>query len=318
MKNNMKVKINLMNEEETKNLIENAVDLLNEELKNNELEVESINDTDLIIKNKYEKLSLLSSKKEYLFTDRNGETKTFFDVYLFESQKIFDFFRDLSFKTKNKNFDEFTYSPDSMNSFIYYLTSFQNILKYGILPFSLYEKHTYSLFIGLKPIDDKRKNITFIKSKIFKRILQSDKRYRDNILNMIFSILKFYSIKDVSYFCEKYLSTNLESHNEFYFFEDFIKNIKKHKIDFKRFVDFIFDVDKKHGFSEFNMAIVFRYFDLIGYDADFDKKDVMQTLLQSGKYSYSDLMNFNKNYVKSVPTDSVEILENFLRLKNRM
>lgn len=44
----------------------------------------------------------------------------------------------------------------------------------------------------------------------------------------------------------------------------------------------------------------------------------MQTLLQSGKYSYFDLMNFNKNYSKSVPTDSVEFLENFLRLKNRM
>ena len=48
------------------------------------------------------------------------------------------------------------------------------------------------------------------------------------------------------------------------------------------------------------------------------KKDVMQTLLQSGKYSYFDLINFNKNYAKSVQTDSVEFLENFLRLKNRI
>ena len=99
---------------------------------------------------------------------------------------------------------------------------------------------------------------------------------------------------------------------------DVIKNVKKNKIDFKRFVDFIFDVDKKHGFSEFNMNIVSSYFDVIGYDANFDKKDVMQTLLQSGKYSYFDLMNFNKNYAKSVQTDSVEFLENFLRLKNRI
>lgn len=99
---------------------------------------------------------------------------------------------------------------------------------------------------------------------------------------------------------------------------DVIKNVKKNKIDFKRFVDFIFDVDKKHGFSEFNMKIVSRYFDLIGYDTNFDKKDVIQTLLQSGKYSYFDLINFNKNYVKSVPTDSVEFLENFLELKNRI
>lgn len=44
----------------------------------------------------------------------------------------------------------------------------------------------------------------------------------------------------------------------------------------------------------------------------------MQTLLQSGKYSYFDLINFNKNYAKSVQTDSVEFLENFLRLKNRI
>ena len=314
----MKVKINLMNEKETKNLIENAVNSLNEELKNNELEVESINDTDLIIKNKYEKLSLFSSKKEYLFTDRNGETKSFFDIYLFESEKIFNFLRDLSFKTKNKNFDEFVYSQDSINAIIHYIISFQNILKYKIVPFNVYEKYRYSLFIGVKPIDDNKKNITFIKSKIFKKVLQSDKRYRENILNMIFSILKFYSVKDVNYFCEKYLNTNLESHNEFYFFEEFIKNIKKHKIDFKRFVDFIFDVDKNHGFSEFNMEIVSSYFDIIGYDANFDKKDVMQTLLQSGKYSYFDLMNFNKNYSKSIPTDSVEFLENFLRLKNRI
>lgn len=99
---------------------------------------------------------------------------------------------------------------------------------------------------------------------------------------------------------------------------DVIKNIKKNKIDFKRFVDFIFDADKNHGFSEFNINIVSRYFDIIGYDANFDKKNVMQTLLQSGKYSYFDLMNFNKNYAKSVPTDSVEFLENFLRLKNRI
>ncbi len=137
-------------------------------------------------------------------------------------------------------------------------------------------------------------------------------------MNIIFSILKFYSVKDVNYFCEKYLNTNLESHSEFDFFEDFIENIKKNKIDFKRFVDFIFDVDKKHGFSEFNIEIVSRYFDIIGYDANFDKKDVMQTLLQSGKYSYFDLINFNKNYAKSVQTDSVEFLENFLRLKNRI
>ena len=66
------------------------------------------------------------------------------------------------------------------------------------------------------------------------------------------------------------------------------------------------------------MNIVSRYFYIIGYDANFDKKDVMQTLLQSGKYSYFDLMNFNKNYSKSVPTDSVDFLENFLRLKNRI
>ena len=99
---------------------------------------------------------------------------------------------------------------------------------------------------------------------------------------------------------------------------DVIKNVKKNKIDFKRFVDFIFDVDKKHGFSEFNMEIVSSYFNIIGYDANFDKKDVMQTLLQSGKYSYFDLMNFNKNYAKSVPTGSVEFLENFLELKNRI
>ena len=314
----MKVKTNLMNEEETKNLIENAVNSLNEELKNNKLEVESINDTDLIIKNKYEKLSLLSSKKEYLFTDENGETKPFFDVYLFESQKIFNFMRYLSFETKNKNFDVFVYEPDSINAFIHYIISFQNILKYGIVPFSVYSKHRYSLFIGVKPIDDNKKNVTFIKSKIFKKILQSDKRYRENILNMIFSILKFYSVKDVNYFCEKYLNTNLESHHEFDFFEDVIKNIKKNKIDFKRFVDFIFDVDKKHGFSEFNMEIVSRYFDLIGYDVNFDKKNVMQILLQSGKYSYFDLINFDKNYAKSVPTDSVEFLENFLELRNRI
>ncbi len=139
-------------------------------LKNNELEVESINDTDLIIKNKYEKLSLLSSKKEYLFTDRNGETKTFFDIYLFESEKIFNFLRDLSFKTKNKNFDEFVYSPDSINAIIHYIISFQNILKYKIVPFNVYEKYRYSLFIGVKPIDDNKKNVTFIKSKIFKKI----------------------------------------------------------------------------------------------------------------------------------------------------
>lgn len=318
MKNNIKVKTNLMNEEETKNLIENAVNSLNEELKNNELEVESINDTDLIIKNKYEKLSLLSSKKEYLFTDQNGETKPFLDVYCFESQKIFNFMRDLSFTTKNKNFDVFTYDPDSINAFIHYIHSFRNILKYGIIPFSVYNKYRYSLFIGVKPIDDNKKNVTFIKSKIFKKILQDDKRYRENILNIIFSILKFYSVKDVNYFCKKYLNTNLESHNEFDFFEDFIENIKKNKIDFKRFVDFIFDVDKKHGFSEFNMNIVSSYFDVIGYDANFDKKDVMQILLQSGKYSYFDLINFNKNYAKSIPTDSVEFLENFLRLKNRI
>lgn len=66
------------------------------------------------------------------------------------------------------------------------------------------------------------------------------------------------------------------------------------------------------------MEIVSHYFDLIGYDANFDKKDVMQILLQSGKYSYFDLINFNKNYVRSVPTDSVEFLENFLELKNRI
>ena len=99
---------------------------------------------------------------------------------------------------------------------------------------------------------------------------------------------------------------------------DVIKNVKKNKIDFKRFVDFIFDVDKNHGFSEFNMEIVSRYFDLIGYDANFDKKNVIQILLQSGKYSYFNLINFNKNYVRSVPTDSVEFLENFLELKNRI
>ena len=50
-------------------------------------------------------------------------------------------------------------------------------------------------------------------------------------------------------------------------------------------------VDKKHGFSEFTMEIVSSYF---------------------------YIMNFNKNYAKSVQTDSVEFLENFLRLKNRI
>ena len=66
------------------------------------------------------------------------------------------------------------------------------------------------------------------------------------------------------------------------------------------------------------MEIVSRYFDLIDYDANFDKKNVMQILLQSGKYSYFDLINFNKNYAKSVPKNSVEFLENFLELKNRI
>lgn len=289
----MKVKINLMNEEETKNLIDNAVDSLNEELKNNELEVESINDTDLIIKNKYEKLSLLSSKKEYLFTDQNGETKPFLDVYCFESQKIFNFMRDLSFTTKNKNFDVFTYDPDSINAFIHYIHSFRNILKYGIIPFSVYNKYRYSLFIGVKPIDDNKKNVTFIKSKIFKKILQDDKRYRENILNMIFSILKFYSIKDVNYFCEKYLNTNLESHHEFDFFEDVIKNIKKNKIDFKRFVDFIFDIFKNEGFRYIDFDFMNDYFKLIKFSESFKRTNLISYMMKNTNLLFSRFNSFN-------------------------
>lgn len=293
MKNNMKVKTNLMNEEETKNLIENAVNSLNEELKNNELEVESINDTDLIIKNKYEKLSLLSSKKEYLFTDQNGETKPFLDVYCFESQKIFNFMRDLSFTTKNKNFDVFTYDPDSINAFIHYIHSFRNILKYGIVSFSVYNKYRYSLFIGVKPIDDNKKNVTFIKSKIFKKVLQSNKRYRENILNMIFSILKFYSVKDVNYFCEKYLNTNLESHHEFDFFEDVIKNIKKNKIDFKRFVDFIFDVFENEGFKNIDIDFMNNYFESINFSESFKRKNLISYMMKNTDLSFSKFNNFN-------------------------
>lgn len=293
MKNNMKVKTNLMNEEETKSLIENAVNSLNEELKNNKLEVESINDTDLIIKNKYEKLSLLSSKKEYLFTDQNGETKPFLDVYCFESQKIFNFMRDLSFTTKNKNFDVFTYDSDSINAFIHYIHSFRNILKYGIIPFSVYNKYRYSLFIGVKPIDDNKKNITFIKSKIFKRILQDDKRYRENILNMIFSILKFYSVKDVNYFCEKYLNTNLENHHEFDFFEDVIKNVKKNKIDFKRFVDYIFDVFENEGFKNIDIDFMNDYFNFINFSESFKRTNLISYMMKNTNLLFSKFNSFN-------------------------
>ena len=74
---------------------------------------------------------------------------------------------------------------------------------------------------------------------------------------------------------------------------DVIKNVKKNKIDFKRFVDYIFDVFENEGFKNIDINFMNDYFNFINFSESFKRTNLISYMMKNTNLLFSKFNSFN-------------------------